>query len=138
MFAAQSADGNAAFSVYRYDGRRPLGGLSDRFWRQALAANIYVGKAEIDALAQTGRDSSANGMGLVANSHGGFGQLIWSFSPALMGVARYDTTYDALAGQASSVTTSLVVRLRSNMRLTVEGVARKSSDGVNAAWLVAY
>jgi hypothetical protein len=138
MFAAQSAGGGAVFSLYRYDGRRPLGPLSDRFWRQALSANVYVGKAEIDAMAQSGHDSSADGMGLSVNSYGGFSQLIWSFSPELMGVTRYDTTYDALAGQAHSVTTSLIVRVRSNMRLTVEGVARKSGGAVNAAWLVAY
>ena len=138
MFAAQSAGDGAVFSLYRYDGRRPLGPVSDRFWRQALAANVYIGKAEIDGLAQMGHDSSADGMGRAVNSHGGFGQLIWSFSPTLFGVTRYDTTYDALAGAADSVTTSLVVRLRSNMRLTVEGVGRKSGGAVNAAWLFAY
>lgn len=138
MFAAQSANGGAVFSLYRYDGRRPLGSVSDRFWRQALSANVYVGKAEVDALAQSGHDSSADGMGHAINSHGGFGQLIWSFSPALMGVTRYDTTFDALAGPADSVTTSLIVRLRPNMRLTVEGVARDSGGSLNAAWLVAY
>ena len=138
MFAAQSASAGAVFSLYRYDGRRPLGLVSDRFWRQALSANVYSGKAEIDALAQMGHDSSADGMGRSVNSHGGFGQLIWSFSPTVMGVTRYDTTYDALAGTADSLTTSLVVRLRSNMRLTLEGVARKSGGSVNAAWLVAY
>jgi len=138
MFAAQGAGAGVVFSLYRYDGRRPLGPVSDRFWRQALSANVYVGKAEIDALAQMGHDSSADGMGSSVNSHGGFSQLIWSFSPALMGVTRYDTTYDAFAGPTTSVTTSLVIRLRSNMRLTVEGVTRKSGGSVNAAWLVAY
>ena len=138
MFALQDAVVGSVFSLYRYDGRRPLGPVSDRFWRQALSANVYLGKAEIDALAQMGLDSSADGMGRSVNSHGGYGQLIWSFSPTLMGVTRYDTTYDALAGKADSVTTSLVVRLRSNMRLTVEGVARKSGGAVNAAWLFAY
>ena len=138
MFGAQSSGAGAVFSLYRYDGRRPLGPVSDRFWRQALSANVYAGKAEIDALAQMGFDSSADGMGRSINSHGGYGQLIWSFSPTLLGVTRYDTTYDALAGKADSVTTSLIVRLRSNMRFTVEGVAGKSGGAVNAAWLFAY
>ena len=138
MFAAQAATQAATFSAYRYDGRRSIGPVSDRFWRQALSANVFVGKAQVDVLAQTGRDSSADGFGRSVNSHGGYGQVMWSFSPALTGITRYDTTYDELAGKAESVTASLVVRVRSNMRFTVEGVARNPRGDINAAWLVAY
>jgi hypothetical protein len=138
MFAAHGTTPEATFSAYRYDGRRPLGPVSDRFWRQALAASVYRGKAEVDALAQTGRDSSADGFGRVVNSRGGYAQVMWSFSPALTSITRYDTTYDALAGKTESVTASLVVRVRPNMRFTVEGVARNPGGAVNAAWLVAY
>jgi hypothetical protein len=94
MFVAQEGSATMLFSAYRYDGYRWPGPVSDRFWRQALATNQYFGDAEIDVLFQEGRDSSADGRGLVVRSGGGYGQLRWAFSPAVVGIARFDSTYD--------------------------------------------
>jgi hypothetical protein len=138
MFVIQSANPGALFSAYRYDGHRPLGPVSDRFWRQAIAANAYLGKAEIDALAQTGRDTSADGMGLLVNSHGEFAQLVWAFSPGLSGITRYDSTGDALMGRFDSLTTAMIFRVRPNMRFTIEGVSGPRRGAISAAWLFAY
>lgn len=57
MLTVQGGGASALFSAYRYDGRRPLGPVSDRFWRQALATNVDWGKAEVDLLAQDGREA---------------------------------------------------------------------------------
>ncbi len=138
MADIQETVANAVFSIYRYDGSRPLGPVTDHFWRQAIAANVYLGKAELDLLAQMGNDTSANGYGLGATSHGGFAQGLWYFSPALTLVSRFDAADDTIAGPAESVTTSLIYRLRPNMRLTLEGVSGPGRGAINAAWLVAY
>jgi hypothetical protein len=138
MFTLQSLSSSLVLSVYHYQGWRPLGPVSDEFYRQALAANVYWGKAQIDLLAQMGKDTSANGFGFQVGSQGGFGQMTWYFSPGLTGVVRYDSTSDILAGRAESVTTTLIYRLRPNQRVTVEDVSGFGKASVNAAWLFAY
>jgi len=53
-------------------------------------------------------------------------------------VARYDSAYDALAGRAESLTTSIIFRLKPNMRLTLEDVSGFGRGDLSAALLLAY
>jgi hypothetical protein len=138
MIAAQHASAPARFSAYWYRGERPLGPINDAFSREGLGANFYWDRAELDLLAQAGHDSSANGFGLGAPSSGGCSQLWWWFSPSLLGVARFDTAYDALTGTDRSMTTSLVFRPYRNASLTLEKVFGWGHNTTNAAWLFAY
>jgi hypothetical protein len=58
--------------------------------------------------------------------------------PASGSGARYDSTYDPFSGLQQSLTTTLVVRLRRNSKLTLENVDFGQHQTFNAALLFAY
>jgi hypothetical protein len=144
MLALKDEISTVVLSAYRYDGDRslgpnePAGRTSDRFWREALAANGYFGNAEIDLLYQQGRDSNAGGFGGPAGSNGGYGQLRWAFSPRLSAIARFDSIHDDITGNRRALTTSLLFRPLANARFTVENVWETGRNALAAAWLIAY
>jgi len=127
------------FSAYYHGGTRRFGSVLDVFNRQGLGANVYLGKAEADLLVQQGFDSAATASAIAARSSGGFAQLRWSFSPALTALSRYDTTYGPFVGLQQSLTTTMVVRVQRNAKVTVEDVfAGHGQQTLNAAFLFAY
>jgi hypothetical protein len=141
MLAGRVGPEALSVSGYQYDGNRPLAPTPDIFWRRGFALTSITGKSRLALLAQTGYDSSADGLGNGVPSSGGFLQEEWAFSERLIGVARYDSTSDSPSGMARSMTLTLNFRPYDRARLTVEGViglGRGSSNAFNAAWLFAY
>jgi|SRR5271165_445168 len=136
---AQTGGKTAVFSAYYHSGTRRFGSVLDLFNRQGLGADLFIGKAEADIVVQQGFDSAANAAGAAARSSGGFAQVRWAFSPALTALSRYDSTYDPFAGLQQSLTTTLVMRVRRNAKVTVEDVsAGHGHQTFNAAFLFAY
>ena len=135
---AQSNGKVATLSLYGHVGTRRFSSVTDVFHREGLGATFVFGKAEVNLVGQLGNDSHANSTGEAASSSGGFAQVRWAFSPALTALSRYDSTYDPFSGLQQSLTTTLVVRLRRNYKLTLEDVDFGRHQTFNAALLFAY
>lgn len=105
--------GDFTLYAYRYQGQRQLGDMHDAFFRQALGARQRIGKFDLVAVAQRGKDTDAD-------SSGGFAEAHYVFSSGLMAVARYDRAWDSLTGLQHQTVMSLVTRPARNMRFTVE------------------
>lgn len=138
MAYVQSAGSNVVGSAYYYVGTRRFGSVVDGFNRQGLGASLSFGKLQTDLVVQRGDDSAATALGAPATSSGGFAQVRWAFSPALTALCRYDSTDDSLAGLRESLTTSFVVRVRRNAKVTIEDVLTAGRQTLNAAFLFAY
>lgn len=135
----QTGGSIAVLCAYYHGGTRRFGSILDAFARQGLGFDLFAGKAEADLVAQQGFDSAANAAAAAAHSSGGFAQVRWSFSPALTALSRYDSTDDPFARLQQSVTTTLVMRVRRNAKVTVEDVyAGHGHQTFNAAFLFAY
>jgi len=135
---AQISGRVATLSLYTHAGTRRFASVTDAFHRQGLGATFTLGKAEVNLVGQLGDDSHADRPGAPASSSGGFAQVRWAFSPALIALSRYDSTYDPFSGLQQSLTTTLVIRLRRNYKLTVEDVDFGRHQALNAALLFAY
>jgi hypothetical protein len=138
MLLGQIASATDIAYAYRYDGARMSGAIDDRFWRQTFGLTHRSGHGTLDALLQTGFDSNPAAGVSAVHSSGGFAQMRWEFSPAYLGVVRFDQTSDALAGARRSLTASMIIRTRRNERLTIEDVFSRGAQTMNAAWLFAY
>jgi hypothetical protein len=90
-----------------------LAGTQDVFFRQAVGARRTIGKFDLVAVAQRGKDAGAD-------SSGGFAEAHYAFSTGLMAVARYDRVWDALSGAQQQTVMSLITRPARNMRFTIE------------------
>ena len=139
MIAVADRVGSFELSTYHYAGTRPIQPTSDGFWRQGFAASWTDGRAQLEALVQTGIDSSLDGTARGQFSSGGFGQLRLDLSPTLFAVVRHEGT-NGDVGMSRSTTVTLVRRLRPNMRFTLEDVivGNPRSHKLNASWLFAY
>lgn len=135
---AQTSGGVAMLSLYAHAGTRRFASVTDVFHREGLGAAFVWGKAELNLVGQLGDDSHANDAGMPASSSGGFVQIRWAFSPALTALSRYDITNDPFNQRQQSLTTTLVMRLRRNYKLTVEDVDLGQHQTLNAALLFAY
>jgi hypothetical protein len=138
MAYVQSAGRNVVGSAYYYVGTRRFASVVDGFHRQGLAVTLSFGKLQADLVAQRGNDSAATALAAPATSSGGFAQARWAFSPALTALCRYDSTNDSLVGLRESLTTTFVVRVRRNSKVTIEDVAASGHQTLNAAFLFAY
>ena len=138
MLTVRTGSPFAYISVYRYQGSRPIGPISDHFARQGYGLNASSGDASFDAVLQHGEDASADGRGASIASSGGFLQLRWTASPRMFGVLRFDATSDAVSGSRRSVTASLIFKPYKNSRLTLEDVVEDGRHSPGAAWLIAY
>ena len=138
MLTAQTGSTTMLISAYRYDGSRRAQSFDDRFWRQAIGVTTWRGKAELDALAQSGRDWSPGPGAKPAHSGGGFVQLRWVFAAPVFAVMRYDETHDSANGSQQSLTSSLIFRPYRNARLSLEDGVQSNRHTLNAAWLFAY
>ncbi len=113
MASAAKSFGDFTLYAYRYQGQRQLRGTHDAFYRQALGAQQRIGKFNLAAVAQGGKDTDAD-------SSGGFAEAHYTFSPSLMAVARYDRIWDSLSDGRHQTVFSLVTRSARNMRFTIE------------------
>ncbi|HEY9181289.1 MAG TPA: hypothetical protein VIO32_11270 [Candidatus Baltobacteraceae bacterium] len=73
----------------------------------------------------------------VDESGGGLTEAHYTFSPALMAVARYDRAWDSTDGAQRQTVLSLVMRPAANMRFTLEDQITDHHT-LNLAWLFAY
>ena len=136
MAYAEHALGPLELSAYRYQGARPIGLGRDAFWRQGYGLGAVAGKLGVVNVLQTGNDADA-GFGQPEFSSGGFSEWRYAFSSAWTLVARYDGT-QAGGALLRSTTASLVRRLATNSRLTLEDVIAHGTHTLNAALLFAY
>lgn len=113
MAEGEKSFGDFTAYAYRYQGQRHLRGTADAFFRQALGARQRIGKFDIVAVAQHGKDAFADSSGAFAEAH-------YVFSPSLMAVTRYDRAWDSIAGTQHQTVVSLVTRPARNMRFTLE------------------
>ncbi|HEY8296822.1 MAG TPA: hypothetical protein VIG32_02200 [Candidatus Baltobacteraceae bacterium] len=140
MLAARVGTPELSLHGYAYRGARALGTVRDAFWRRGVAVTSVRGKARTSLLAQTGKDSSADGRGNAAFSSGGYAQEEWAFSDRLIGVVRYDSANTA-GSPLRSTTFALNFRPFDRVRFSVEGVfaTRPATQRtLNVAWLFAY
>ena len=113
--------GQLTLYAYRYQ---------SNFYRQGVGARQRIGKFDVVAVLQRGHDADDG-------SSGGFAEAHYTFSPALMAVARYDRTSDSLSGAAHQTVFSLVTRPARNMRFTIEDQITDHHT-LNLGWLFAY
>lgn len=126
---------------YRYDGSRSPAGVDDRFWRDGYAVGFHLDHTEVDAVYQTGNDTSADVFGDALQTSGGFLQVRQDLGPRMFGIARWDATQDVAF--ARSITAGLGYRPARNSRLTVFDTIKKDDTGINhhtvsSALLVAF
>ena len=136
----QHAMPNVVLSAYRYDGRRSIDGVDDRFRRTGYGVAVTHGHARLDAVYQHGFDTHANAGGAFFSS-GGFVQLRYDLTPRLFGVARYDGTRDVAFSRA--LIAGFGYRVAPNARLTVFDTLHRDADGrrhnaLSTALLFAY
>lgn len=129
--------GEVTLSTYRYQGQRNFA-VQDRFWRQGFAANVQGERLSLQAVLQTGNDTSADGAGMSAQSSGGFLQAQYHFNDWWSAVARYEGTNDTLGGMQRQFVLSAITRPRRNMRFTLEGMQSRGHNALTAALLFAY
>ena len=104
MAYAAKTFGNLTLYAYRYQ---------QSFFRQGFGAREHIGKFDLVGVVQQGKDADAA-------SSGGFIEGHYTFTPALMAVARYDRIWDSLSGAQQQTVLSLVMRPARNMRFTLE------------------
>ena len=153
MFNLERDYGDWILSAYRYDGSRalaalgyggtiPISGVPDRFWRMGYDLGWHRAKTEVDAVYQTGNDSSADVYGDRLTSSGGFVQVRQALDDRTFAIARWDATQDAAFNR--SVTAGLGYRLSRNTRLTVFGTINRDPDTglvqhvLSSSFLIAY
>jgi len=119
---SKTFDDGLALYAYRYQGQA--------FYRQGYGAGETVGKLHLVAVLQRGNDAAAA-------SSGGFFETHYTFSPALMAVARYDSVWDALTGAEHQTVLGIVTRPARNMRFTIEDQITDRHT-LNLGWLFAY
>lgn len=137
MTSLAKTAGTFTVQTYRYQGQRNFT-VADRFWRQGYAASYARDKVTLTGVVQTGNDSSADGAGAPARSSGGFIEAGFAFTPAFQTVARYEGTFDQIAGMQRQFVLSAIARPRRNMRFTVEGAQSGSHQTLTTALLFAY
>lgn len=120
---AYAAENAGPFTLYAYR-------LQSGYYRQGYGVSRSFGKLHLTGVLQHGHDGAAD-------SSGGFAEAHYTFSPALMAVARYDRVADALSGAHRQTVLSLVVRPARNMRFTLED-AVTNHHTLNLGWLFAY
>jgi hypothetical protein len=122
MAALQEVAGPAVFEAYRYDGRRATGAVADRFWRLGLGASLYAGRFSLNAVTQSGFDSSPDGDGAAVSSGGGFLQARYQLSSSAFAIARYDGIEDGFGTFSRTLTVGAGTRVGRNFRFQLEDV----------------
>jgi hypothetical protein len=122
-FMAYGAESIGNFTLYAYR-------YQSHFYREGAGARLRIGRFDAVAVLQGGHDPNAD-------SSGGFAELHYTFSTALMAVARYDRVCDALRGFQRQTVLSLVTRPARNMRFTLEDQITDHHT-LNAGLLFAY
>jgi hypothetical protein len=141
MGYAQAAIGPAVISTYRYDGSRPDGAYTNRFWRQGYGLTYSTGRWTSETVLQTGSDTSVDGAGAPALSSGGFTQARYELNRRLFALARYEGTNDGLNGVARDFVGLLGFRVSRNSRFTIEDVVRhdpQTKNTLNMQYTVGY
>ncbi|GAC1355758.1 MAG: hypothetical protein NVSMB31_16320 [Vulcanimicrobiaceae bacterium] len=137
MGSVAKTTGEVTLSTYRYQGQRNFA-VQDRFWRQGFFAALEGERLSVQAVLQTGNDTSADGAGTAAQSSGGFLQAQYRFTPSWSAVARYEGTNDTMGGMQRQFVLSAITRPRRNMRFTLEGTQSRGHNALTAALLFAY
>lgn len=122
MAAVQDEAGPLVLEAYRYDGRRFTGPIADRFSRLGFGASLYAGRFSVNAVTQSGFDSSANGDGIAASSGGGFLQARYQLSESAFAIARYDGIEDGFGTFSRTLTIGAGTRVGRNFRFELEDV----------------
>ncbi len=135
-YVSKTLPSNLRIFAYRYQGQRRLEGSGDVFYRQGYGASQAFGKIAFTGVLQHGNDTNAGGA-LPASSSGGFLETRYTFSPAVMAVARYDRTSDAVGSTTHQQILSLVMRPRRNMRFIIEDQIT-DHHALGVGWLFAY
>lgn len=141
MASAAQTFGPLTLSLYRYDGRRPDGLGTNRFWRQGFGIVAGDARWTSETVLQTGHDGSIDGGGTPGSSSGGFTQLRYELNRRVFAVARYEGTNDPVNGIARDFVGTLGYRMTRNSRLTVEDVVQHvpwTKHTLNTQYLVAY
>jgi hypothetical protein len=123
MVQAQEALGGVVLSAYDYAGRRELGPVADDFQRRGVGLNLYRGRLAVEALLQTGYDTSPDGDGIGVASSGGFLQLRYQLPRATFVIVRYDGVNDTGGdGFSRSLTVGATRLISRGVRLGLEDV----------------
>ncbi len=136
----QHALPNVVLSAYRYDGKRSIDGVDDRFWRAGYGVAVTQGRARLDAVYQHGFDTHADAGGALLSS-GGFVQLRYDLMPRLFTVARYDATQGVALSRA--LIAGFGYRVARNVRFTMFDTLARDAGGtrrntLSTALLFAY
>jgi hypothetical protein len=122
MTAVQDVSGPLVLAAYRYDGKRVTGATLDNFWRTGFGASLYAGRFSVNAVTQSGFDSSPNGDGAAASSGGGFLQARYQLTNTAFAIARYDGAEDGLGNFSRTLTVGAGTRVGRNFRFELEDV----------------
>lgn len=122
MAALQDVAGPAVLQAYRYDGRRATGAIADRFWRLGFGASLYAGRFSLNAVTQSGFDTSPSGDGAAVASGGGFLQARYQITNTAFAIARYDGIEDGLGTFSRTLTVGAATRVGRNFRFELEDV----------------
>lgn len=120
MVALKHVAGPLVLDAFRYSGRRPTGAIADAFSRTAFGASLYSGRFVVNAVAQSGWDSSANGDGVPISSGGGFLQTRYALGPKTFALARYEGIEDGSGSFARWFTVGAETFIGNAFRLEVE------------------
>lgn len=137
MAAVQDVAGPLVLQAYRYDGRRATGAVGDSFWRMGFGASLYAGRLVLNAVTQSGLDSSANGDGIAVSSGGGFLQARYQLTSSAFAIARYDGVEDGFGTFSRTLTVGAGTRVGRNFRFEIEDVLGHSpmaTHTLNAAF----
>jgi hypothetical protein len=125
--ALQHAAGEFTVNVYRYDGSRRLRGADDRFWRTGYGVGWERRRTRVDAVYQSGNDTSAGTFGEALQTSGGFVQVRQALGDRTFALARWDATQGTAFARAFIYGAGC--RLSRNTRLTLFDTAQRAPGG---------
>jgi hypothetical protein len=137
----QHTAGELTVSAYRYDGSRRPNVHDDRFWRTGYGLGWERRGTRIDAVYQSGNDTSAGTFGEAVQSSGGFVQVRQALSDRTFALARWDATRSAIFARAFIYGAGC--RPSRNTRLTLFESAQRAPGGgtqhvISSSLLVAF
>jgi hypothetical protein len=137
MLTLQRDFGDFTLSAYRYDGSRELQGTGfanlqtfdygDSFWRDGFGLGWGRNGTRVDAVYQTGNDSSADVYHDALQTSGGFVQVRQALGSRTFALARWDATQGTTF--ARSVTYGGGYRFSRNTRLTLFDTGERDYTG---------